>query len=86
MAGILIEYNKRSHETVEKGWAFQEAHGLLRWECRTCPVIPQKIRNDRSAEIWWNLYHHQPDRPIRGEDIRAEILNILKREKEDSRG
>lgn len=78
--------NRRWHEVAEKGQALLEAHGLSRWEYRTCPVIPQKVRNDRIAEIWRNLYHHRPDRPICEADIRAEVLNILKREKENHHG
>lgn len=78
--------NRRWHEAMEKGRALLEAHGLSRWEYRTCPGIPQKVRNDRIAEIWWSLYRHQPDRPIREDDIRTEVLRILEREKESHHG
>ena len=49
-------------------------------------ALPQKVRNDRIAEIWWSLYRHQPDRPIREDDIRTEVLRILEREKESHHG
>ncbi len=78
--------NRRWHEAEKKAQALLEAHGLSRWEYRSCSCVSQKIRNDRIAGIWRKLYHHQPDRPIRGEDIHAEILHILKREREDHHG
>ncbi len=78
--------NRRWHEVVERGQALLTAHGLSRWEYRTCPGISQKIRNDRIALIWRNLYWHQPDRPICEDDIHMELLGMLETERKDSYG
>lgn len=78
--------NRRWHELGRKGQAVLEDCGLSRWKYRTYPGISQKIRSDRLAAVWHKLYHHRPDRPICEDDIRTELLNMLKTERKGRHG
>lgn len=47
--GDAEKNNRRWHEYVRRGAGVLTACGLARWEYRTCPGAPQRIRNDRLA-------------------------------------
>ncbi len=75
--------NRRWHETVRQGEAALAALGLSRWQYRTCPGVPQRIRNDRLAAVWRRLYHRQPEKLICVEDIRAELIHPSESERKN---
>ena len=73
--------NRRWHELVQVGTGQLTLLGAARWSFRSCPGVPQRIRNDRLAAVWRTLYWHQPEIPIRPEDIRRELEQLLRQER-----
>ena len=72
-------YNRRWHELLHKGAAVLDHCGLEREVRRYLPEVGQEVVNDRLAPVWWALYRHHPERPIRQEDIQAELLRQAER-------
>ena len=75
--------NRRWHELVRVGAAQLAQLGVGRWSFRSCPNVSQKIRTDRLAVVWRVLYWHQPERPVRAEEIRQQLEQLLWQERKN---
>lgn len=75
--------NRRWHELVRVGAAQLAQLGVGRWSFRSCPNVSQKIQTDRLAVVWRVLYWHQPERPVRAEEIRQQLEQLLWQERKN---